>query len=82
MQVPKLSKTIDNFWIYNIKREVISQSAKLGNYVFTLPAPSPVQLPGKEFEPQTQCFHKNVNLQQSEKNFTFEAVKSKVINGF
>ena len=64
MQDKKISKTVDNFWIYNSKREVISQSAKLWNYVFTLPATSPVQLPGKEFEPQTQCFHQNDNFQQ------------------
>ena len=67
MQDQKIPKTVDYFWIYNSKREVISLSAKLWNYVFTLPAPSAVQLPGKEFEPQTQCFHQNDNLHQSEK---------------
>ena len=50
------------FTASNVK--VFSQSAQLRNYVFTLP----VQLPGKEFEPQTQCFRPNDNLQRSEKN--------------
>ena len=82
MQVPKLSKTSDNFWIYNIKREVIFQKAKLWKYVFTLSRKLPEQLPGKEFQQETQNSSKSTTSSFLKNNFTFDVVNPKVINSF